>query len=185
MTTAWFVAKTQVNRERTAEFNIKNQGYDVRLPLVAVPLSPYTSGGRERRGELVRHDPLFPSYVFVRFDPATHKRWRSLNSTRGVEYLLPHKCEDPTPVNGEWLDEIISRTKDGPITFEQAVALAYNYAPGDMVPILTGTARGQVAEFVARHRNSMELYLCLSIKGVGLMKVPARDCATRSQSEAI
>lgn len=58
--------------------NLRRQGYDAFCPLVA----------RSSKSDLARivESPLFPCYVFVRFD--ARLTWHSINSTYGVIRLL-------------------------------------------------------------------------------------------------
>lgn len=63
----WIVAKTKPNMERTAEWNVRNQGFECWLPM-----------GRKEQGKGMV--PLYPGYLFVR----THGPWFFLKGTKGV-----------------------------------------------------------------------------------------------------
>ena len=105
----WYVVNTQPNGEERARLNLERQGFDVYLPR-------YLKHRRHaRRIERVRR-PLFPRYLFVRFDPDT-AQWRSINGTFGVAHLVSHGNQ-PVPVPDNIVDAIQARRK-GPVCHRQ------------------------------------------------------------------
>lgn len=73
---AWYVVYTQPQRENQAAQHLRNQGFEVYLPL-------YRKTRRHAgRTDLVQA-PLFPRYLFAGIDLET-QRWRSVNGTVGV-----------------------------------------------------------------------------------------------------
>ncbi len=96
----WYIVHTQPNGEERARHNLERQGFAVYLP-------KYLKHRRHaRRTEHVRR-PLFPRYLFVRFDPE-RAQWRSINGTFGVAYLVANGNE-PTPVPDEIIEAIQAR----------------------------------------------------------------------------
>lgn len=96
----WYIVHTQPNGEERARSNLERQGFEVYLP-------KYLKHRRHaRRVEHVRR-PLFPRYLFVRFDPE-RAQWRSINGTFGVAYLVSHGNE-PTSVPDNIVDAIQTR----------------------------------------------------------------------------
>jgi len=83
----WYVVQTHTNSEAKAAENLRRQGYEVYLP----QMRRWRSHARRR--ELVMR-PLFPRYLFVRFDAET-ARWRAIFSTVGVSNLI---CEGDRPL---------------------------------------------------------------------------------------
>ncbi len=96
----WYVVHTQPHGEDRARLNLERQGFDVYLP-------KYLKHRRHaRRIEHVRR-PLFPRYLFVRFD-AERAQWRSINGTLGVAYIVSHG-DQPIPVPDRIVDAMQAR----------------------------------------------------------------------------
>ena len=87
----WFAVQSQCHREAGAAIQLRNQGFRVFLPLRARTC-------RHARRIDVRLVPFFPGYLFVALDLG-RDRWRSVNSTYGVQRLVTSGCESrPMPV---------------------------------------------------------------------------------------
>ena len=73
----WYVLNTHPKKEFIAQANCTNQGFETFLPtyLYSYP----------KKGDILR--PLFPSYLFVQFDPDLD-RWHPLMHTIGVKRLF-------------------------------------------------------------------------------------------------
>lgn len=56
--------------------------------------------------------PLFPGYIFLEFDGGP-KHVRSINSTRGVQYILTNDSGRPSRLPHEFVDEIRANTDAG------------------------------------------------------------------------
>jgi len=85
----WYVVQSKPREELRAEYFLKEKGFQVYLPLMEVAI---TRGFRD----VMKQKPLFPSYLFCRFDAASslaHVRW-----TKGVLKILPESIA-PTPVD--------------------------------------------------------------------------------------
>jgi transcriptional antiterminator RfaH len=94
----WFCIQTHPQAERWAIANLRRQGYDAWLPLIAVQRP-------DRVTPSIRHTveiPLWTSYAFVRFD-AQHDPWQPIKSTYGVRRLLGD-ATCPRPVSADVLD---------------------------------------------------------------------------------
>jgi transcriptional antiterminator RfaH len=76
----WYAAYTQPQTEARAAQQLRNQDFDVFLPLCR------RLRRHARRTETVLR-PLFPRYLFVALDPE-RQRWRSVNGTRGIVHLV-------------------------------------------------------------------------------------------------
>jgi transcription elongation factor/antiterminator RfaH len=85
----WFAVQCLSNREFLAAAQLANQGYPVFLPCLE------RTRRHARKFDTVRR-PLFPGYLFVKFDPAID-RWRCVNGTLGVARLIGGATA-PTPV---------------------------------------------------------------------------------------
>jgi transcription antitermination factor NusG len=62
----------------------------------------------ERGRRIIEETPLFADYIFCNID-LKKQRWRSVNSTLGVIYLLPPGAELPTAVPTSFVDALQAR----------------------------------------------------------------------------
>jgi len=76
----WYVAHTLPREEAVAVFHLERQHYAVFCPLLSKPI-------HHARKIRVASVPLFPRYLFVRFNVSCNP-WRSINGTRGVTRLI-------------------------------------------------------------------------------------------------
>lgn len=76
----WYAAHTQPQAELRAAHRLQAQGYEVFAPTVARRV-------RHARSVKMVRRPLFPRYLFVRFDCAMD-RWRCINGTAGIVQLV-------------------------------------------------------------------------------------------------
>lgn len=122
----WYVVQTQVNGETKAAQNLLRQGYEIYLPR-------YLKRRRHARKVDFTAKPLFPRYMFIAIDMASH-RWRSIQSTFGVSRLICNG-DDPAMVPGGVVHALKAREDDnGFIKLESKPA----FAPGDQVRVLAG-----------------------------------------------
>ena len=122
----WYVVQTQARREGQALYHLRAQGFEVYLPQYM-----------KRRSHARRIDwrpfPLFPRYLFVRFDP-DRQQWRSIQSTIGVSKLISF-WETPIPVPDRVIEGITAREDN-----EGLVNLGLNckLRRGDKVQVIDG-----------------------------------------------
>lgn len=104
--TSWYVVYAQAQKEAVAQQNLIKQDFDAYLPR-------YKKQCRHARRVYSVMAPLFPRYLFVRMDPAA-QRWRSINGTIGVCYLL---ADGPNPIAipEEIINAIQCREQDGTV----------------------------------------------------------------------
>jgi transcriptional antiterminator RfaH len=143
--TGWYVASTHARQEARAEENLRRQNFHVWVP-------SFTRLRRHARRVDSARAPLFPGYLFIRFDPA-HEPWSAINSTFGVRSLI---CRNDAPVqlpdgfvqglraemdSGDFIlpeDRLDPGDKvcvtDGP--FAQSVGKLLSFAPRDRVMLL-------------------------------------------------
>jgi len=80
MSKEWFILQFKSNSHHLAAKNLNRQGFETFLPLhdtTSRRLSRFTNTSK----------PLFPSYMFIKFDRAESK-WHKINSTYGVSRLI-------------------------------------------------------------------------------------------------
>ena len=80
MSKEWFILQFKANSHHQAKTNLNRQGFDVFLPL-------HDTTSRRLSRFINTSKPLFPSYMFVKFDRA-ESEWQKINSTYGVSRLI-------------------------------------------------------------------------------------------------
>lgn len=129
----WFVAHTQPLKELVAKQHLLEQGFEVYLPR----FKKIRKHARKIEEVLV---PLFPRYIFIGMDMEV-ARWRSINGTRGVAYLLTNNDYPAAVPNG-----IVKGLKSQEITDSIVpVSSLLTFAKGDKVLILDGAFKDQIA----------------------------------------
>jgi transcriptional antiterminator RfaH len=96
---AWYLLYCKPRNEVRAQQNLAQQGIETYLPMM--PEHKTSPGGKANS----RQVPLFPSYLFIHFDPLQTSVAR-IHATRGVNRLIGCR-EDMTPID----DDIIRRIK--------------------------------------------------------------------------
>lgn len=86
----WYVAQLKPNAEAIAKRNLLRQGLKVFAPFEEVTTRKANKLTEARRS-------LFPGYLFVSFDPRS-VRWRTVNSTLGVNRLISFSENHPAQV---------------------------------------------------------------------------------------
>ncbi len=133
----WCVAYTQPGKEMLACQHLMAQGFTVYLPRF-----------RKMRRHARRVDyvlsALFPRYLFVAIDTKT-QRWRSVNGTRGISYLLSAD-DQPLTVPGGVVERLQAQEEDGEIVPLDGLSLLL---PGAGLQVVDGPFAGLDAKFEA------------------------------------
>jgi len=153
----WYVVHTLPRGEEIAFQNLIAQGYETFLPR-------YNKVRKHARKMDVVLSSLFPRYLFVMLDVAVD-RWLSVDSTRGVAYILRSMgCPIAVP---EGIIEALKTRADE----KEAVPLSSLeiFKKGAILEILEGAFVGQTAiyEKMADHER-VELLLTLMGRNVKL-----------------
>ncbi|MHA6326434.1 transcription termination/antitermination protein NusG [Roseivivax sp. CAU 1753] len=129
----WFAAQLKPNGLGIAERNLTRQGFAHFMPKRLENV---------RRGDKMLNQarPLFPGYIFVRFDPAS-SQWRALNATRGLTRIIVNDPRNPRPLPEDFIAGMRARCdSDGLMTTAPA------FQEGDRVRVVSGP----MAELVSR-----------------------------------
>lgn len=123
---SWHVVQVHVHAEAKAQIHLARQGFETYLPR-------YLRRRRHARRTDIVAAPLYPSYLFVTFNPSIH-RWRSIQSTVGVARLVCNG-ETPAAIDGAIIDGLRSRENEqGYIQLERRP----QFAAGDKVRVREG-----------------------------------------------
>ncbi len=146
----WYAVYTKPKMEDAVSGKLGQQGIEVFNP--KLKLKKYL---RRQYRDVI--EPLFPCYVFGRFEPETHL-WM-ITYTRGVKKVVGGKA-GPWPVAEEVIDFIRCHEKDGLIIIGQA-----EICEGDKVTIASGPFAGLAGIFERPMRGSERVVLLLNALG--------------------
>ncbi|GAB6052558.1 transcription/translation regulatory transformer protein RfaH [Magnetospira thiophila] len=132
----WYAVHTHALAEEKARYHLENQGFTVYVPRFL------KQRRHARRTDWIKA-PLFPRYLFVAMDTAK-ARWRAINSTLGVAYLVANGTAAPLPVPAEVIDGIRAREdENGLVALDQAA----RFKRGEPVRITEGAFGDHVGLF--------------------------------------
>lgn len=161
MAARWYVAQLQAGMRVTAEANLQRQRFEFDSMRV-----------RSAHGSSV---PLFPGYIFIRFD-RDEPGWRSVNGTRGVSKLLPLHLEMPIPIMVGLVEDFSAQIATGAFDHQNFGATVARHTVGEKVAVISGAWAGYCGT-LSRHRKG-HLYLLMSLLGRELeIPVPAHQVA--------
>ncbi len=148
----WYVVHTRAGAELLAQGHLERQGFATYMPR-------YLKTRRHARRTSQMPAPLFPRYLFVRFD-ATNAPWRSINGTHGVSHLV---CmgNRPSAVPRGVVPEIRARESDDGLV---DVTEPLGFESGDVVRVTGGPLAQQTGVFHGRDDNQRVVVL-LSMLG--------------------
>ena len=135
MSKEWFILQFKSNSHHLAEKNLKRQGFETFLPL-------HDATSRRTSRFINTSKPLFPGYMFIKFDRA-ESQWHKINNTYGVSRLITFNSllkSIPT----KFVDSLMKRyDSSGKLIPIQKLK------EGDRVKIL----KGPFADFIASVEN--------------------------------
>ena len=94
----WYLVYCKRGDQKRAQQHLENQGVECFYPQIEVEKSVR---GKEKRVE----EPLFPSYIFVRFDYEQGPSFTTVRSTRGVVDFIKFGAR-PHEVQGDLVFEL-------------------------------------------------------------------------------
>jgi len=145
----WFVIQTHARAELRAQANLSRQAFTSFLPRFR-----RTKRGARRDEQILV--PVFPGYLFVKFDP-DRDQWRVINSTFGVRRLVSFSSERPQPMPEPAMDALLARCDEQLITRPLP-----QFAKGDEVRLMTGALAntiGRIEDFDDKGRVDVLLEL--------------------------
>lgn len=144
----WFAIYTKARAEDLVTHKLAEVGIETYVPKLRI-----TKYIKKRYREVI--EPLFPCYLFARFEPLTHLRM--IRYTRGVRRVVGDKEGQPWPVGEEIIDFIRSNEKDGYIRMWSDDAIE-----GDTVEIVEGPLKGLRGIFKQKLSGKERVMILLS-----------------------
>lgn len=146
----YFVVQTQPRREEFAARELRNQDFEVFTPVLKKRLRIL------RRGKLIAPVvPLFPRYIFCRFDPELD-HWQPINGTRGVTRVLCSNKQNPLRVPDDFMAFLLAK---GGIFEEEP--LPSKFWPGDNVEMTHDSFKGHIGRVQSATEKRVDILISL------------------------
>ena len=156
----WYVVSTKPHQEKQAELHIKQWGIECFLPLLK-------KSKVIRRTRKIVIEPLFPGYLFARFDLARH--YRAVSYDTGVRKLVDFGS-GPVELAAAMIDAIKERLNDGYVT-----PYPESFKAGQVVQIKGGPLAGLEAVFMREMTDRNRVLLLLNTLGFHAKLTMNRD----------
>ncbi len=157
----WYTVNTKPHQEILAEKNLKRLGLETFCPF----LKQTKLIRQERRTAIT---PLFPGYLFVRFNLDIH--YRAVNYAKGVRRLVAFG-PSPATVDEVIIESIKSRIHDGYVDVSPP-----SLRPGQVVRIDNGPFQGLEAIFEQEMNGQQRAVLLLRTLSYQARVVVDRAC---------
>jgi transcriptional antiterminator RfaH len=147
----WYVVSTKPHQEKQAELHIKQCGIECFLPLL-------------KESKIIRRmrktviEPLFPGYLFARFD--LDKHYRAVSYATGVRKIVEFGS-GPVELDATMIDAIKERLINGYVTL-----MPVHLVHGQVVHIKGGPLAGLQAVFMREMTNRNRVLLLLNTLGL-------------------
>lgn len=163
---SWYVGQTRAGLGPWAEKNLAAQGYRNYAPRILDETGePGEPGGN-----------LFSRYLFV-LSPDDERHHSRINSTRGMQKLLPLFVEDPLPLRDGYVDDLMARV--GLMgRLEVAEEITYDYLKDDTIDVTAGPYAGKTGTFEYRKRG-LAMLMMRMLGAPRLVPVPL-SCTSRA-----
>ena len=148
MAQEWFILQFKSNSHHQAVKNLTRQGFETFLPL-------HDTTSRKLSRFINTSRPLFPGYMFIKFDRAESK-WHKINNTYGVSRLITFS----------------SILKSIPTTFVDSLMRRYD-SSGKLIPVKklkkddqVNILRGPFANFIAtveKYESDQRIWILLDL----------------------
>ena len=146
----WFILQFKSNSHHLAAKNLNRQGFETFLPL-------HDTTSRRTSRFINTSKPLFPGYMFIRFDKA-ESEWHKINNTYGVSRLITFN----------------SILKSIPTTFVDSLMMRYDLS-GKLLPIKklekddhVKVLKGPFANFIAsieKYEADQRIWILMDLMG--------------------
>jgi transcriptional antiterminator RfaH len=150
MSKEWFILQFKANSHHQAAKNLTRQGFETFLPL-------HETTSRRLSRFINTSKPLFPGYMFIRFDKA-ESEWHKINNTYGVSRLITFN----------------SLLKSIPTSFVDNLMMRYDLSgkllpikklkKGDQVTVIKGSFANFIAT-VEKYEADQRIWILMDLMG--------------------
>jgi transcriptional antiterminator RfaH len=150
MSKEWFVLQFKPNSHHLAAKNLNRQGFETFLPL---------HGTTSRRSSrfINTSKPLFPGYMFIKFDRA-ESDWHKVNNTYGVSRLLTFNSI-LKPIPTKFVDSLMKR-----YDLSGKLIPIEKLKNGDQVTVLKGPFANFIAT-VEKYEDDQRIWVLMDLMG--------------------
>ena len=150
MSKEWFILQFKPNSHHQAKKNLTRQGFETFLPL-------HDTTSRRLSRFINTSKPLFPGYMFIRFDRAGSE-WHKINNTYGVSRLITFNS-DLKSIPTKFIDSLMKRYDSSgkllPMT---------KFKKGDRVKVLGGPFADFFAT-VEKYEADQRIWILMDLMG--------------------
>ena len=150
MSKEWFILQFKPNSHHKAKKNLTLQGFEVFLPL-------HHTTSRKSSRFINSSKPLFPGYMFIRFNRAESK-WHKINNTYGVSRLITFNSI-LKPIPTRFVDNLIKR-----YDLSGKLLPLKKIKKGDQVTV----SKGPFANFIAtveKYEDEQRIWVLMDLMG--------------------
>lgn len=153
----WHVIYTNIRCESRAALGLKAKGFEVFYPTIRKRV-------RHARYTNIVERPLFPRYLFVKFDLERDEWFHPIKTTDGVEDLLRND-NIPVRVADRELEPLITAFNSGEFDMTRKKPLISEFSKGEVVRITGGPFMGFTAEVLAAMNDKRRAEVMMSFLG--------------------
>ncbi|MDA9999683.1 transcriptional activator RfaH [Amylibacter sp.] len=150
MSKEWFILQFKSNSHHLAVKNLNRQGFETFLPL-------HETTSRRLSRFINTSKPLFPSYMFIKFDRA-EPEWHKINNTYGVSRLITfNSILKPIPTIS--VDHLMKR-----YDLSGKLIPIQKLKKGDQVTVLKGPFANFIAN-VEKYEADQRIWILIDLMG--------------------
>ena len=150
MSKEWFILQFKPNSHHQAAKNLTQQGFEVFLPL-------HDSTSRKLSRFINTSKPLFPGYMFIRFDKA-ESEWHKINNTYGVSRLVTFNSILKS-ISSSFIDDLMMQ-----YDLSGKLLPIKKLKEGDQVAILKGPFANFIAT-VEKYEADQRIWILMDLMG--------------------
>jgi len=150
MSKEWFILQFKPNSHHQATKNLNRQGFETFLPL-------HDTTSRKISRFITTARPLFPGYMFIKFDPAK-STWYRINNTYGVSRLVTFNA-NLKPIPTTFIDNLKRR-----YDLSGKLLPVKELKEGDQVKVLKGPFSNFIAT-VETYKTDQRIWILMDLMG--------------------
>jgi len=146
----WYILQFKPNSHHQATKNLNRQGFETFLPL-------YDNTTRKASRFISTRKPLFPGYMFIKFDRVEND-WHKINNTYGVSRLITFNSI-LKPIPTKFVDNLMKR-----YDLSGKLLPIKKLKKGDQVTV----SKGPFANFVAtveKYEDEQRIWILMDLMG--------------------
>jgi len=150
MSKEWFILQFKANSHHLAAKHLNQQGFETFLPL-------YNTTKRRASRFIKTTQPLFPGYMFIKFDK-NNSSWHKINNTYGVSRLITFNSV-LQPISTTAVNTLMMRCDSS-----DKLLPIQKVKEGDQVTVLTGPFANFIAT-VEKYEADQRIWILMDLMG--------------------